>query len=478
VPFAATLALALLLLQAPAQTPEDFRAAFNRGLEALSAQQFDAAEASFRDAQRLQPRNPLVYFHLAQIHMQRGAFEQAIAELRQAIAIQPQEPQFYFRLAVLQAQLQRFHDAQQTVLALLRVRPGYPSGYLLQGRIAQEQEDHETAERHLRRFLQIRPGDAEGMWRLGATLVSREKYREAESLLKRALRNDSNLGPAHYNLGVLYARRGKDAQAKAHLEPAARLMPGNSKPFYELGIVLSRLEDLAGAELALRKALEILPDYSPAHYALATLLRRSGREQEATASLAEYERLSKAMLDDRERTRRLNSFHVEAKGLLEQDRLVEADAKLDEILAMDPKNDLAHYRKGQIAYLRQDYATAVTQAREAIRAKSFEPAYHLLEGMCLERMQQNEPAAEAYQRVLNLADYSEAHVALARLALRRNDAKQAVEHVRRAVALEPKDPDLRLTLADVLAMAGDEAGSRRERARAQALRISSPQPSQ
>ncbi|MGH9580960.1 MAG: tetratricopeptide repeat protein, partial [Terriglobales bacterium] len=86
---------------------------------------------------------------------------------------------------------------------------------------------------------------------------------------------------------------------------------------------------------------------------------------------------------------------------------------------------------------------------------------------------QDEKAAGAYEHVLRLADYSEAHVALAGIASRRGDAEQAVEHLRRAVALEPKDPDLRLALAKALSEAGDLAGSRRERARAQALRNAS-----
>jgi len=75
--------------------------------------------------------------------------------------------------------------------------------------------------------------------------------------------------------------------------------------------------------------------------------------------------------------------------------------------------------------------------------------------------------------VLRLAEYADAHVALAGIAGRRGNLAQAVEHMKSAVALEPRNPDLRTALAEVLAQAGDLAGSRRERARARALRNAS-----
>ncbi len=410
----------------------------------------------------MRPGNALVYFHLAQTHEHRREIEPAIASLRRAIALNPREPQFYFRLALLQTQLQRFHDAEQAVNDLLRVRPGHAPAYLLLGRIAQFQGDHVTAERHLRRYRRLRPADLEGMWQLGATLSAVEKYREGASLLARALRKDPKLGPAHYNLGVLYARQGKDALARNHLERAVALMPENAPAHYQLGTVLARAEnvraeDLAGAERSLRRALEISPQYVEAHFALGTLLRRLGREPEAAQSMAEYERLSAANLEDRERTRRLSSFHLEIKSLLEQDRLQEAEARLRELLVLDPQNDLAYYRLGQIAFLRRDFAGALDQAREAIARKSFDPSYHLLAGMTLERLGRDEEAAAAYERVLGLADYAHAYAALGRIELRLGKVQQAIAHLQRAAALEPEDAEIRQALAAARAAAAREA---------------------
>ena len=113
------LVLWLALAQATPPATSAFQASYGRGMQALAKGELDAAEAAFRGAQRLRPRNALVYFQLAEIHAQRRQFREAIVNLRQAVVLDPREVQFHFRLAVLYAQLERFHDAQQTLKALL-----------------------------------------------------------------------------------------------------------------------------------------------------------------------------------------------------------------------------------------------------------------------------------------------------------------------------------------------------------------------
>ncbi len=468
--FRASLALWLALGQTPAQAPQNFPATFKRGLQALAAGQLDAAEAAFTEAQRLEPKNPFVYFHLAEIHVQRREFREAIVDFRQAIERDPREPQFYFQLAALYTQLQRFHDAQKALQELLRIRPAYADAYLLLGRVAQEQGDHALAEKHLRHYLKLRPGNPEGLWRLGASLSAEEKYREAEPLLQHALKKNPNLGGAHYTLGVLYSRRGKDLGARSHLGAATRLLPENAKAYYELGTVLVRLNDPADAEADFRKALELDPGYVEAHYALGTLLRQSGREEEASKVLGEYDRLSSVALENRERSRRISAYFWEVKDLLERDQLEEAEAKLGQILELEPQNDLAHYRRGQILYLRHEYERALESARVALSRKEFEPAYYMLEAMCLERLGREDEAVAAYERLVSLADYADAYLALGRLELRGGNSAKAVAELRRAVALEPQDPEMRLALAEALEKAGHRIESRKQRSDAEALR--------
>lgn len=466
--------LFLLLGQAP--VPASFETLFQRGLEALASGQLEAAEAAFREAEQLEPQNPGVHHQLGEVLVRRARLGEGLGHFRKAIQLAPQEPQFYFRLAVLQAQLGRSHDAYQTLNELLRVRPDYPETFFLLGRVAEEQGDHALAERHLRQYLQLQPEDPKGIGELGVVLLAQDKYPEAERLLKQALARDPTSGVAHYNLGLLYSRQGQHEPARRHLEAATRLLPGNAAAHYQLGNVLARLDEIEEAEESFRRALELAPDDLESRYALGTLLRRLGRSEEAAQVLAEHERLSAAALEERQRVRRVSAYHLDVQRLLGEDRLEAADKKLDEILLLDPQNDLAYYRRAQILFLRQNFERARDTVQAAIKQKDFEPAYHLLQGMCWERLGQDEKAALAYERVVSLADYADAYWALSRIELRRGNIAQAVIHLRRAVALEPENPDLRVALAEALEKAGDPAESQQQRNEAEQLRRRSPEP--
>ncbi|HSA94030.1 MAG TPA: tetratricopeptide repeat protein [Terriglobales bacterium] len=454
--------------------PASYQVLIQRGLAALEAGQLEAAEAAFQQARDLQPQKAAANYQLGEVYSRRGQTELAITHFRRAIQLEPSEPESYLRLATLELQLRRFHDAEQTLHALLRRRAKYPVAYFMLGRVAAETDDYALAEKQLREYVRLRPGDAKGLGELGMVLLRAEKTQEGEALSKRALAIDPNLGLVHYNLGLSYELRGDHSRSKSHLIAAVRLLPTNADAHYQLGIVLLRLGQLEDAETTLRKALELSPDHLEALYALGSVLRQMGRSQEASEVLAEHERRSAASLEQRQRDRRVSAYHMEVRRLLEENSVGDAEEKLAEILRLDPQNDLAYYRQGQIAFLRHDYVKALELAGQATALKGFEPAYHQLQGMSLERLGRDQEAAAAYRHVLDLADYSEAHVALAGIATRKGEARQAVAHLERAVALEPKDPDVRLALADALARAGDQAGSRRQRALAESLRGAAP----
>ncbi len=437
----------LLLFQV---APVSYPVLLQRGLRALEAGHLEEAEAAFQQARELQPTRAAAYYNLGEVFSRRGQSGEAIANFRKAIQLAPQEPLSYLRLAALEAQLQRFHEAEQTLKRLLELRPGYADAYLLLGHIARERDEHALAEKYLRRYVRLRPRDPKGLGELGSVLLREEKFKEGEALLKRALALDPSLGIAQYNLGLLYNLRGDLQKGRPHLEAAVKLLPANANAQYQLGVMLVRIGELESAEKAFRKALELSPEHLESLYALGTLLGQLGRSEEAAEVLAEHERRNAAALEQRQRDRRVSAYHMDAKRFLEEDRVDSADEKLAEILRLDPKNDLAYYRQSQVLFLRQEYERALEKVKVAIEKKNFEPAYHLLEAMCLERLGHDEKAAQAYERVIQLADYAEAYLALGRIELRQGKRAEAITHLRRAAALEPKDPDVRQALREAL----------------------------
>ncbi|MCI0626059.1 MAG: tetratricopeptide repeat protein [Acidobacteria bacterium] len=455
---AALLLSSLLLAQA---VPASFQTLSQRGQVALEAGRLDEAEAAFQQARELQPESADVYFNLGEVASRRERPGEAIPHFRQAIRLAPGKAEFYLRLAALEAQLKRLHDAERTLNQLLRLRPRNADAHLLLGRVARERDDSASAEKHLRQYLRLRPRDPAGLVELAAVLLFDVKSAEGEALLKRALAIDPSLGVVHYNLGLLYSLRGDDQRAKPQLEEALQRLPAHTDAHYQLGTVLARLGELGGAEKAFRRALELSPGHVESLYALGTLLNRQGHSQEAAAILAEHEKRSAAALEQRQRERRVSAFHSDVKRFLEENRLEAAEEKLNEILQLDPENDLAHYRRSQILFLRRDYPRALETVRSAIEKRDFEPSYYLLEAMCWERLGHDQEAAQAYERVVSLADYADAYLALGQIELRQGRHAEAVAHLRRAAALEPEDLSVRQALNEALAAeAGKKEGRR------------------
>ncbi len=446
----ATLLLSALLFQV---APASYGAVFQRGLLALEAGDLEQAQAAFQQARELQPASAAVYHNLGEVFSRQGHQGEAIANFRTAIQLAPREPQSYLRLASLESQLKRFHDAEQTLNQLLRLRPRYADAHLLLGRVARERDDRALAEKHLRQYVRLRPRDPKGLGELGLVLLRDEKSKEGETLLKRALAIDPSLGIVHYNLGLLYSLRGDNQLGKPHLEAAIRLLPANAEAQYRLGVVLVRLGELEPAEKSFRKTLELSPEHLESLYALGNLLGRRGRSQEAAEILAQHEQRSAALLEQRQRDRRVSAYHMDAKRFLEEDRLEAAQEKLDEILRLNPQDDLAYYRRAQILFLRREYERALETVQVAIAKKDFEPSYHLLAAMCWERLGQDEKAARAYERVLGLAEYADAYLGLGRIELRMGKRQRAIAHLRRAAALEPQNAAIRQALSEAQAAA-------------------------
>jgi Flp pilus assembly protein TadD len=243
-----------------------------------------------------------------------------------------------------------------------------------------------------------------------------------------------------------------------------------------LGTALARLDDLANAEGAFRQALTLDPKKEDAYYALGSLLQRTGRAEEASQVLTQARRVGVTTQEEHQRSRRLSLLHHSVKELLEQDRLDEAERKLDEIVQEDPRNDLAYYRQAQILYLRRDYGGALEKVQAAVGFKDFDPAYPMLEGMCLERLGRDLEAFRSYERVVALADYADAYVALGRIEFGRENKAPGLVHLRRAVELEPENPEFRLILAEALDQTGAHAEAQKQRTEAAGLANKSTPP--
>ncbi len=148
----------------------------------------------------------------------------------------------------------------------------------------------------------------------------------------------------------------------------------------------------------------------------------------------------------------LGDFHVQ------RGETALARPLLEQALQQDPKLALAHAALGYQAWREKSLAEALPFFRRAVDSGGgFLPHFRLATAL----LEQDTPEAlEQAQAVLTKAielnpEHAAAHEALARvLGRRQGDAARAVELAQRAVSLEPRDSDQRVTLSWLLDRAG------------------------
>ena len=107
----------------------------------------------------------------------------------------------------------------------------------------------------------------------------------AEESFLRALEVDPGEMAAATNLAALYLARGRQAEAEPWLERVGGYLRRNPFHHFRLGLRAAREQDLEAAIVSFREAIRRRPEEAFFHLELARVLERSGKHEEAGASL-------------------------------------------------------------------------------------------------------------------------------------------------------------------------------------------------
>jgi len=248
---------------------------------------------------------------------------------------------------------------------------------------------------------------------LSLSLLNRDA--EAIAAYQKVLAAKPGLYEAQLNLGVLHLRQKQSAEAAALLEEARKQKPAEFRPNYYMGEALLSLGKLEAAEVPLRAALAADGKRPEAMLALGRALARQGRVKE---SATWFESAAGADNSFRDGLLELASYHEQAKN---------RDAAIA-IYKQFPENAGARERMGVLLLETGQAADAVAE---------------------LERAVQTSPTAAN-------------RFALATAYLKAKQSDKALPLIQAAVAQEPKDVELRLTLGRLLRESKNLQGAAQE----------------
>ena len=149
-------------------------------------------------------------------------------------------------------------------------------------------------------------------------------------------------------------------------------------------------------------AAEAMPESAEVHYRLATAHRLLGEKEDASAALARFGELQAA--SDREdwNEKELGVALNEAQRLAASNRLEEALARVDRILAKAPETDRGHGLRAKILFSLARHEEALAAVREAVRLMPSRVEHHYLLGRFLHALQRPQEAEQALRRALAL----------------------------------------------------------------------------
>jgi predicted Zn-dependent protease len=174
---------------------------------------------------------------------------------------------------------------------LLEREPDHIEALLMRAEIEEGNDETREARADYRRVLELDPERDDVRLSLARNLLN-NNLEEAHALFDYLLHRQPDNVEVLLGLAQTEQARGEGDKARALLESVLAKKPENSKALTRLGTLLLNAGKVAEAETLLRKAVVADPVNQEAHFHLyKCLAQQPGREEEADAQVALYERV-------------------------------------------------------------------------------------------------------------------------------------------------------------------------------------------
>ncbi|MFQ5590441.1 MAG: tetratricopeptide repeat protein [Phycisphaerae bacterium] len=222
------------------------------------------------------PNNPRAHENLGIAWERVGRLDKAEASLREAIRVQPDRASAYSNLGTIVSRLGRLDQAADLYRQALKIDPGYAFARVKLGEVLVRQGKIEAGISELRAAVRTWPRDPIARYALGNALSARRDFIRAIDEYSAAINLRPDYAEAHYSLGNALRDRGDLLAAVEQYREALRINPTLVSAHNNLGHVLLKLGHAAAAATQFREALRLDSRHPGARYGLADALARQG----------------------------------------------------------------------------------------------------------------------------------------------------------------------------------------------------------
>ncbi len=376
-----------------------------------------------------------------------GSKERAISELRESVQLDPAAGASHAFLGTALREMGDLGGARVSLQRAIALLPPLPATYIDLGIVFLRSGEFDKATGQFEAGLNVEnPSPPEPDWD------------GAISALREAIAQKPDRAEAHNMLGLLLGRNGADkSEVIAEFREAVRLRPEFAPAHNNMGLVLVQTDDDPGAIAAFREAIRISPEYADAHANLGAALIPTDAEQ----AIHELEKaVALAPTSTKAQFNLATAYGASPKyGAAKEIEL------LRKVIAASPTFARAHLTLGKALLQDGKVPEAIAELQEAARLDPPSGEAHYQLGLALSRAgRKDEAAAELKRgRELSAADDRNQNVNLdiaeGRAALDKDDLDQAATKFRHAIKLQPESSDAYRYLGTTLEKQRDEEGA-------------------
>jgi Tfp pilus assembly protein PilF len=234
---------------------------------------------------------------LAWCYHRQGRNDDAIRIFREAIQQNPADEANFLDLGKLLLAIRSYSAALELAKRTVGAFPASAAALRLQGSVELATEQYFDAAKTYERATSLDISNVDSVLGLARAQHGAGMETRAQQTLESALRRFPAQAPFELELALVLLKQNEAASA-APLERAVQLLQSAVKhdpQLAEAQVQLGELELNRGqmklAVLHLENAVKISPESARAHFSLARAYRRGGREQDAAAQMAIFDRL-------------------------------------------------------------------------------------------------------------------------------------------------------------------------------------------
>ncbi|HEV3116898.1 MAG TPA: tetratricopeptide repeat protein [Gemmataceae bacterium] len=301
---------------------------------------------------------------------------------------------------------------------------------------------------HLRQAVALCPPTADApRLRLAEALLAQGQRREAHEMFLLVLTRDPDNPRAHLGLGQLLCQENDSANSLKHLERAAASVLTQQRARMMMSEIRRSQGDAAAAEREQRLAAALPADPEAPDPFLEEMARlRVGKQAQLAraSSLLEQDRVAEAVAILQQLVRQYpdlaSAWLGLGRGLIQQKRYGAAEQALRRAARLDPARAQVQFYLG-VALSQQGRvrdATAFFKRATELRPDDALAQYNL--GQCLNAQGAHNDAIAALEAAVHYKPhYAQAHASLGELLAEDGKRQMAVQHLRLAAELNPAD---------------------------------------